>query len=225
MSFFPSEGKALSSAPLLAALSTLKKQKTKKTQNSNDAPPAVRHQVDPLRRVLREHDLPVARGVNEAPHLRPRVFVARRRPRGELVDAAVHVRVVPLVVRVHGFEDGDGLLRRRAVVEIDEIAAALELLVEDGEVGTDAGREERGRRGGGGGGRGWGRGRRRLFFFFFRRWKVRSSSFVIVEGELVSSFIYVDGVYAMSRIGLYASAGEERRGRGVGGSDHSMAEA
>jgi hypothetical protein len=63
------------------------------------------------------------------------------------------------------------------------------------------------------------------FCFFFRRWKVRSSSFVIVEGELVSSFIYVDGVYAMSRIGLYASAGEERRGRGVGGSDHSMAEA
>ena len=161
MIFFPSEGKALSSATLLAALSTLKKQKTKKTQNSNDAPPAVRHQVDPLRRVLREHDLPVARGVNEAPHLRPRVFVARRRPRGELVDAAVHVRVVPLVVRVHGFEDGDGLLRRRAVVEIDEIAAALELLVEDGEVGTDAGREERGRRGGGGGGRGWGRGRGR----------------------------------------------------------------
>ena len=64
-----------------------------------------------------------------------------------------------------------------------------------------------------------------VFVFFFRRWKVRSSSFVIVEGELVSSFIYVDGVYAMSRIGLYASAGEERRGRGVGGSDHSMAEA
>ena len=54
---------------------------------------------------------------------------------------------------------------------------------------------------------------------------MRSSSFVIVEGELVSFFIYVDEVYAMSRIGLYASAGEERRGRGVGGSDHSMAEA
>ncbi len=38
MSFFPSEGKALSSAPLLAALSTLKKQKTKKLKTATTHP-------------------------------------------------------------------------------------------------------------------------------------------------------------------------------------------
>ena len=148
---FPRERERKNKNSLVSSLSfpSLPPLENKTQQIQNNAPPAVCHQVDPLGRVLRKDNLPVAARVDELRHFGPRRFITRRRPRRELVDAAVHVRVVPRVVVVHRLEDRQRLLGGRAVVEVDEPSPPFESLVEDREVGADAGGEERG----GGGGR------------------------------------------------------------------------
>ena len=109
------------------------------------APPRVGHEVDALGRVADEDDLALARGVDEARHLRARFLERGRRPLAELVDATVDVRVVLLEHALHRLEHLTGLLARRCVVEIDD-ALAVHPLLEDREVRADACHVERRRR-------------------------------------------------------------------------------
>jgi hypothetical protein len=83
----------------------------------------VRDEVDPLRRVLSLKTIsPAARRVNAAIVARARSY-ASGRLLGELVRAAVHGGVVPLVELALGVEHLHGLLRRGAAVEVDQPAA------------------------------------------------------------------------------------------------------
>ena len=66
--------------------------------------PGVRDEVEALRHVPREDDLPCRRRVDERAHLLARALVAGRRPLREVVDPAVDVRVGVLVELAHGVE-------------------------------------------------------------------------------------------------------------------------
>ncbi len=89
------------------------------------APPRLRHEVDRLGGAAREDDLLVARGVDEARHLQACALEEFGGLFAQCVHAAVDVGVGLPVVVVHGAEHGLGLLRRRAVVEVDERARLL----------------------------------------------------------------------------------------------------
>ena len=104
-------------------------------------PPRVGDEVDALRRAAREDDLARRRRVDERAHLLARALVAGGRALGELVDAAVHVRVRVLVEVAQRVEHLARLLRRGGgVEECDRLAVAQ--LLEVGEVGADALRVE-----------------------------------------------------------------------------------
>ena len=104
--------------------------------------PCVGDEVERLRRAPREDHLALGRRVDEARNLRPSRLVARGRPLGESVDAAVHVRVRVLVEVAHRIEDLPWLLRRRRRVEERDRLAVHEL-VEDREIRPQTVRVER----------------------------------------------------------------------------------
>ena len=97
-------------------------------------PPGVRDEVgSPLGRAAGEDHLAFARRVQERGDLRARSLVARCCVLGELLDAAVHVRVGGLVEVADRVEDLSRLLRRRGGVEVRE-RLPVDLTVEDREV-------------------------------------------------------------------------------------------
>ena len=97
--------------------------------------PRVRDEVDRLGRVADEDDLARGRRVHERAAPLARVLERLGRPLGELVDAAVHVRVRRLVEVRHRLEHRPGLLRARGRVEEGE-RLAVEDLLEDREIGA-----------------------------------------------------------------------------------------
>ena len=84
-------------------------------------------------------------GIEEAAHRLARVLVAGGGGVGEEVQPAMHVGVFHLVGVVDGVEHRARLLRRGAVVEIDQ-RLAVDLAEQDREVGADAPRRRRERR-------------------------------------------------------------------------------
>ncbi len=68
---------------------------------------------------------------------RPRTLVRRGRLLAQRVNASVDIRVHRAIIVVHRIEHLDRLLRRRRVVQVDQ-RLALDLPVENGEVGADA---------------------------------------------------------------------------------------
>ena len=105
--------------------------------------PRVRDEVDRLGGIAGPDDLARVRGPDQLRDLRPRALVGLGGPLGDLVDPAVDVRVVLAVVRVHGLDDGQRLLRGGRRVEIDQ-AVPVHLLAEDREVRPERDRIERG---------------------------------------------------------------------------------
>ena len=95
--------------------------------------PRVGDEVDRLGRVAHEHDLVRVLGADERRDLDPRALPGRGRLLGQLVDAAMDVRVVAAVVLVDRVDHDARLLRRRGRVEVHE-AMPVDLLVEDREV-------------------------------------------------------------------------------------------
>ena len=106
-------------------------------------PPGVGDEVQALGRVSREDDLLRRRRVDEAGHGLARALVGGGCPLGELVDAAVHVRVGRLVELPQRVEHLRRLLRRRGRVEVGE-RLPVDLLLEDGEIGAKLARVELG---------------------------------------------------------------------------------
>ncbi len=96
-------------------------------------PPRVRDEVDRLGRVADEDDLARRRRVEEGARALARVLEALGRALGELVDAAMDVRVRRLVEVVHRLEHLARLLRARGRIEEGE-RLAVELLLEDREI-------------------------------------------------------------------------------------------
>ena len=94
-------------------------------------------EVDRLGGVAGEDDLLGAAGIEEAAHGLARLLEALRRRVGEVVQAAVHVGVLEAVGVIHRLDHRARLLRRGAVVEIDE-RLAVDLAEQDREVGADA---------------------------------------------------------------------------------------
>ena len=105
-------------------------------------PPGVGDQVQGLGRVADEDDLPHRRRVDERARLLARSLEGRRRALAELVDAAMDVRVRRLVEVRHRVEHLPRLLRARGRVEVGE-RLAVEVLLEDREVGAELGGVER----------------------------------------------------------------------------------
>src|SRR5215207_265687 len=95
--------------------------------------PRVGDEVDALGRASREDHLALARRVQERRNLRARALVAGSGVLGELVDAAVDVRVRGLVEGADRVEDLTGLLCRRGGVEVRE-RLPVDLVLEDREV-------------------------------------------------------------------------------------------
>ena len=93
-------------------------------------------QVDALGGVAGEDDLLDAWRIEEAAHRLARVLVAGGGGVGEKVQAAMDVGVFHLVGVVDGVEHRARLLRRGAVVEIDQ-RLAVDLAEQDREVGAD----------------------------------------------------------------------------------------
>ena len=81
---------------------------------------AVGDEVQRLRRVLREDDLLRQARVDEGARRGARVLVDVRRLDGERVRAPMRVRVAAAVIAADRLNDLVRLLRRRAVVEVDE---------------------------------------------------------------------------------------------------------
>ena len=104
-------------------------------------PPGVGDEVQPLGRVPREDDLLRRGRVDEARHGLARALVGGGCPLGELVDAAVHVRVGRLVELPQRVEHLPRLLRRRSRVEVGE-RLPVDLLLEDREIGAELARVE-----------------------------------------------------------------------------------
>ncbi len=104
-------------------------------------PPRVRDEVDAFRGAAREDDLAGRRRVDERTRLLARALVAGGRALGELVDAAVHVRVRVLVEVTQRVEHLPRLLRRRRRVQEGDRLAVPQLL-QVGEVCADALRVE-----------------------------------------------------------------------------------
>ncbi len=110
-----------------------------------DEAPGVRDEVDPLGGVADEDDLARRGRVHERAHLLARQLQPLGRALGELVHAAVHVRVRRLVELRHRVEHLARLLRARSRVEERE-RLAVERLLEDREVGAQSSRVESGSR-------------------------------------------------------------------------------
>ena len=97
-------------------------------------PPRVRDEVDRLGRVADEDDLAHVDGALRKARVRSRACSsALGRALGELVDAAMDVRVRRLVEAVHRLEHLARLLRARGRIEEGE-RLAVELLLEDREI-------------------------------------------------------------------------------------------
>jgi len=96
----------------------------------------VRDQVDRLGGAPGEHDLPVVVGAEEPLDATARVFEGDSGPLGQRVHPPVDVGVAPGVVVLDGVEHGAGLLGGGRVVQVHQWVA-VNLLVEDGELGAD----------------------------------------------------------------------------------------
>ena len=96
----------------------------------------LRDEVDPLRRGAREDDLLDRRRVDEAADRLARMLVGLGRGIGEEVQAAVDVGVFVRIGVRHARRDRLRLLRRGAVVEIDE-RLAVDRARQDGEIRAD----------------------------------------------------------------------------------------
>jgi len=97
----------------------------------------VRHQVECLGGVLREHDLARVGRTDEGRDLHPGALVQRGRFLGEGVNAPVHIGVVPLVVVALRVQHPQRLLRRGGAVEVDQRHAGADLPFENREVFAD----------------------------------------------------------------------------------------
>ena len=95
-----------------------------------------RHQIDGFGGVAGEDDLGVGAGVDEAAHRLPRLLEIGGGEVAQVVEPAMDVGVFLSVGALNGVEHGSRLLRRGAVVEIDE-RLAMDLLRQDREVGAD----------------------------------------------------------------------------------------
>src|SRR5437764_15126946 len=84
------------------------------------ATPGIGDQVDRLGRVADEYALSLGWRVDEARELAARGLEPRRRVLGELVDAAMHVRVVVGVRVRHGVDHDARLRRGGGGVQVDE---------------------------------------------------------------------------------------------------------
>ncbi len=100
--------------------------------------PAAGDDVNALGGAAGENDFGGIGGVDELRDPRAGTFVAGGGAHGERVEAPVDVGVVALVVVDEGVDHGAGFLGSGAVVEIDE-GLAVDLLVQDREIGAGAG--------------------------------------------------------------------------------------
>ncbi len=96
--------------------------------------PGVGHEVDRLRRAAGPDDLVGAARIEKACHARPGALVGGGGPVAQLVEAAVHVRVVAAVIPFDRLDDRQRLLARRGVVQVDK-RPPVHLPIEDREVG------------------------------------------------------------------------------------------
>jgi hypothetical protein len=103
--------------------------------------PRVRDEVDPLGRAAREDDLPRGRSVHEPGDRLARFLVRGRRAFRQLVDAAMHVRVLVLVEAAQPVEHLARLLGARGRVE-ERDRLSVDQLVEDRKVRAQAVRVE-----------------------------------------------------------------------------------
>jgi len=103
------------------------------------AAPRSGDEVDALGGVAREDYLAVGARVDERADLLTRTLVGIRRSLAEGVNAAVYVGVIMRVVGGHGVDDLARLLAAGRGIQKDQPLAGVRFLVEDGEVGPDAG--------------------------------------------------------------------------------------
>src|SRR5919198_1006512 len=105
--------------------------------------PCVGNEVQRLRRLAREDDLPRRRRVDEGGHLLAGELELRGRAFGERVDTAVHVRVRGLVERAHRVKYLTRLLRGDRRIQVRK-RLAVDLLLEDRKIGSQTLRIEPG---------------------------------------------------------------------------------
>src|SRR6516165_9881318 len=79
--------------------------------------PALRDEVDPLRRVAHKDDLATVGGVEEAAHLVSRFLVELGRTRAQAINAAMHIRIVRTVIFCGAVDDRTGFLRAGCRIE------------------------------------------------------------------------------------------------------------
>src|SRR5262249_50000393 len=106
--------------------------------------PALRDEVDPLRRVAHEDDLATVGGVEEATRLVPRVFVKLGRTRAQPVDAAMHIGIVRAVIFGGAVDDRTRFLRTGRGIEKYKIG----VICKDREIAPQSAGIEPARRGG-----------------------------------------------------------------------------
>ena len=66
-------------------------------------------------------------------HLGPGIFILLGRPLGKGVDAAVDIRIFPLIEADHPVNHDTGFLRRGSIVEINQ-GLSIHLTAKDGEL-------------------------------------------------------------------------------------------
>ena len=94
---------------------------------------AVRHEVQCLRRILREYDLLRTRRTDELLRAHPCPLIDIRRLDRELIRAAVRVRITVRTVVSDRADDRLWLLRRCAIVEINN-GTAVHFCLQDGKI-------------------------------------------------------------------------------------------
>ena len=98
--------------------------------------PAIGDGVDRLGRALGENDLLHAFGIDERAHLLARRLIGFRCGIGQIMQAAMHIGIFVGIGVCHRVNNGLRLLRRGAVVEIDQ-RLAIHFARENREVGAD----------------------------------------------------------------------------------------
>ena len=98
--------------------------------------PTPRHRIDARGRSVGENALLGLGGIDEAADGFPGLVEQFVGLLGQLVNAAMHVRIVFFVATDDGLDDLARMLRAGGVVEVDQRHAGPDLAAEDGEIGT-----------------------------------------------------------------------------------------
>ena len=100
--------------------------------------PGLGHEVDAFGCAAREDDFVRRSSMDELSGALPCGLEGRSRAVAELVDTAMHVRIVVLVVMAQSIQHAEGLLTRSRIVQIDQ-GMSVDFLIENRKVSPESG--------------------------------------------------------------------------------------